>query len=158
MGLALARAVIPDEMLSKVNLPALFEYRRGAQDVYSAWSDEIARLSLKLEELPPDRVDREVAKLIVTEAQPKLAAYRNEMANARDKLFGDLATKVTQWQLPTMSLAYVTGLSPTAAVAGFAAALAPAVPAVVDYFVKRRDINRKNAMAYLIGISENISN
>ena len=156
LGLAVGRAVVSDEMLEHINLPALFEYRRGAQDVYQAWSAEMLKLSVKLEQLPPERVEVETAKIIVAEVQPKLKALNDEMEYARDKLFGDLVSKVTQWQVPTMSLAYLAGLGSAGAIAAFAGALAPAVPPIVDYFVKRRDITRKNSMAYLIGLSKDL--
>lgn len=156
LGLAVGRAAIPDEMLARVHVRDLLEFRNGTKDLYGAWSDEIARLSVKLEEIPADKLDAATAKIILTEVEPKLKAINNEMAGARDKLFGDLASKLTQWQVPTLSLAYVAGLSPAGALAAFASALAPAVPPVVDYFVKRRDIQRKNAMAYLLQLSKDL--
>ena len=48
LGIAVAKAVIPDEMLSKLKLSDLFEYRESAKDAYEAWSVEIERLSAEL--------------------------------------------------------------------------------------------------------------
>lgn len=153
LGLAIAKSVLPDEAISRLTMPDLFKYRESAKDTYRAWSVEIDRLSQRLLEVPPDRISTEAAKIIVTDVRPRLLELRNEMASVRDNLFGDLVKTVAKWEVPTISLAYIVGLSVPTAMAAFASALAPAIPAVVDYFVKRRDLVRRNSLAYLIGLS-----
>lgn len=154
LGLAITKSVLPDESLSKLNMQDLFEYRRSAKDAYAAWSLEVERLGQKLLDIPAEQFGAEAAKLIVTDVRPRMLELRSEMALARDKLFGDLVKAVTKWEVPTISLAYLASLSLPTAIAAFAGALAPAVPAVVDYYVQRRNLVRKNSMAYLVGVSK----
>jgi hypothetical protein len=156
LGLAVAKSVFPDESLSHLNMEDLFAFRRSARDSYAAWAAELDRLSIKLLDVPPEKLHVEAAKIIVSEVRPKMLQLRREMIGARDKLFGDLFKAVSKWEVPTLSLAYVAGLSVPAATAAFASALAPAVPVVVDYFVQRRALVRNNSLAYLVGITKTI--
>lgn len=153
LGLEIAKSVLPDEALSRLTMRDLFEYRASSRDAYASWSVEVDRLAQKLLDIPPERFNAEAARLIVTDVRPRILELRHSMSSARDKLFGDLIKTVTKWELPTVSLAYLTSLSLPAAIAAFAAALAPAVPAVVDYYVERRDVARRNSLAYLVGVS-----
>ena len=133
----------------------LFEYRASARDAYASWSIELDRLPQQLLDVPADRFNVEAAKLIVSQGcETTYLELRHEMASTRDKLFGDLIKTVTKWELPTVSLAYLTSLSITGAIAAFAAALDPHFPAVVDYYVQeRRKLARHNSLSYLVGVS-----
>lgn len=154
LGLAVAEAVIPDEALSTLTFKDLFEFRRSAKDSYEAWSIEVDRISLRLLDVPPERVNAEAAKIIISEIRPRVLQLRNDMTSARDKMFGDLLKKVAKWEMPTLSIAYLASLSLPVALAAFASSLTPVVPDIVDYFVKRREIGRQNSLAYLVGISK----
>jgi hypothetical protein len=154
LGLAITKSVLPDEVLSRLNMKDLFEYRASAKDAYVAWSLEVERLAQNLLDIPAGRFGAEAAKIIVTDVRPRMLELRLEMAAARDKLFGDLIKTVSKWEVPTLSLAYLASLSLPTAIAAFAGALAPAVPAVVDYYVQRRDLARRNSMSYLVGVSK----
>ena len=152
LGIAIASSVIPDEILDKLEIKDLFEYRQSAKDAYESWSAEIDRLALMIKEMDPNSITKEIPRIFNSEVQPKLIDYQNEMKANRDKLFGNLIKKVVVWEMPTISAAYLSSLDFTSAIATFATALAPAVPGVVDYFNKRRDIHRRNSMAYLVGL------
>ena len=154
LGLAITKSVLPDEMLSRLELKDLFEYRSSAKDAYGAWSIEVERLAQQLIDIPADRFGAEAAKLILSDVRPRMLELRHEMATARDKLFGDLIKTVSKWEVPTISLAYIASLSLPTAIAAFAGSLVPAVPAVVDYYLQRRNLVRSNSMAYLVGISK----
>ncbi|MDM0041540.1 hypothetical protein QTH89_05190 [Variovorax sp. J22G21] len=154
LGLAITKSVLPDETLARLKMKDLFEYRTTAKEAYGSWSLEVERLAQKLVDVPIERFGAEAARLIVSEVRPRMLELRSEMACARDKLFGDLLKTVTKWEVPTMSLAYFSSLSLPTALAAFAGALAPAVPSVVDYYVQRRNLARKNSMAYLVGVSK----
>jgi hypothetical protein len=154
LGLAITKAVIPDEALANLNMKDLFEFRASAKDAYAAWSLEVERLGQKLHDIPAEKFNEELARLIVTDVRPRMLEFRSEMAFTRDKLFGDLVKAVAKWEVPTISLAYLTSLSLPTAIAAFAGALVPAVPAVVDYYVQRRNQMRRNSMAYLVGVSK----
>jgi len=91
--------------------------------------------------------------LIVKDVRPRMLELRSDMTYARDQLFGDLVKTVSKWEVPTLSAAYLASLSLPTAIAAFASALVPAVPAVVDYYIQRRNLVRKNSMAYLVGVS-----
>lgn len=154
LGLAITKSVLPDAALSSLEIRDLFEFRRSAKDSYESWSTEVERLSLRLLDVPPDKIGVEAAKLIVSEVRPRMLQLRHDMTGARDKLFGDLLKTVTKWEMPTLSVAYLASLSLPTAIAAFASALAPAVPTVVDYFVQRRELVRQNSLAYLVGLSD----
>ena len=55
--------------------------------------------------------------------------------------------------MPSLSLAYLANLGFAGAIALFVSALIPAVPDVVDYFKDKRNLERKNAMSFLLMLS-----
>jgi hypothetical protein len=154
LGLSIAKAVIPDESLAKLSIPDLFEFRRSAAEQFLAWTAEMERLSARLLEVPPDQLSSEMTRILLQEVQPKLLELRRELENARDRLYGDLFKSVLRWEVPTLSIAYLAGLSLPAAIAAFATTLAPATSAAVDYFVQRRAQVRGNSMAYLVSVTK----
>lgn len=154
LGLTITKAVLPDEALSRLSMKDLFEFRISAKDAYSAWSMDVERLAQRLLDIPADKFGAEAAKVFVTDVRPRMLELRQEMASARDKLFGDLVKTVSKWEFPTISLAYLASLNLPTAIAAFAGALTPAIPAVVDYYVQRRNLVRKNSMAYLVGVTK----
>lgn len=154
LGLAVAESVLPDESLKNLSIPDLFEFRLAAKEQYEAWSKEIEQLSLRLLEVPADRISGEAVKLVITDIRPRVDELRRDLESARDKLFGDLVKSVTRWEVPVLSLSYISGLSLPSAFAAFASALTPAIPSVVDYFTQRRALHRNNSMAYLVGLSK----
>ena len=156
LGLAIASAVIPDEALSKLNVNDLFEYRQVAKDVYESWTIEVDRLATRIDDIDPDELETAISGIINGEVRPRLIEYHNEMKLIRDKLFGDLVKKVTTWEMPTLSLAYLVNLNSASALAAFASALAPAVQPVVDYYLRRREVRRRNSLAYLVGVTKGL--
>ena len=154
LGLAVAKSILPDQILADLQIQDLFSYRRAAKDAYASWSVEIDKLAARIADIDPDKAEREIPMILNTDIKPKLVEYRMEMKAARDRVFGDLIKKVTRWEMPTLSVACLANLDLASAIAVFTAALGPAVPPVVDYFVKRADIKRRNSMAYLIGLSK----
>ncbi len=68
----------------------------------------------------------EVAKVIATDLTPRIIQYRNDMAAIRDELFSDIIKMIAVWEVPSLSLAYLTNLGLAGAIAVFASALAPA--------------------------------
>jgi hypothetical protein len=102
LGLEVIKSVIPDEVLEKLKLTDILDYREEAKDAHAAWSSEITRLAVTLDDVPADEWDREIPRLIHREISPQLVEYRNAMEGARDKLFGDLIKSVTHWRVPVM--------------------------------------------------------
>jgi hypothetical protein len=154
LGLEFARAVIPDQVLSKLDFSGIFEYRRKTKDIYEAWNVELNKTAAKIGDVNLKAPDETIKKLIVTELLPKVREYENELSSVRDKLFGDLIKGVTAWEFPTISIAYLANLGFTGAVMAFAAAARGAVPHIVDYVNSRRAADRKHAVSYLIGLSK----
>lgn len=156
LRLAVARCVVPDAALDKLNFRDLFEYRAASKDAYTAWSVEIERLAEMLSDVDPATGAAEIPKLITKEIQPKLIEYRNEMISVRDKLWGDLIKNYVssaKWSVPAVLLTQVSNSGLLHSLAAFAAIAQPAVPAVVDYFTQRRDTGRRNSMSYLVGVT-----
>ncbi len=153
-GLAIAKAVIPDAALSRLRLSDILEYRRTAKDAYSAWAVELNKLAAALDEVPASEAEGRIARMIATDVTPRLREYRNQMRSARDRLFADLLKEVTKWEVPTLSLAYLTDLGLHGAIAAFVALVRAAAPPVIEYLRETRDTRRKHALSYLIGLTE----
>ena len=159
LGLHLVSAVIPDEVLQKLSIQDIDTYRKASADAYIAWAAEINQLSSKVDDAKSDDIQSVVSKIIAEELAPKLIEYKNEMENVRDKLFGDLVKAVTKihYQIPTLSIAYLTH-DVLATVGSFVAACAPAVaPAISDYISGKRTTKRRNSMSYLVGLTTRIA-
>jgi hypothetical protein len=154
LGLEVARSVIPDKMLEKVGIEDILQYRRKSRDVYRAWSIELDRLTALLDEIDLSDAERKIQGLIKTEVQPRLLEYENEMKSIRDQLFGSLIKEITKWEIPTLSIAYLSNLSTAGAIVAFVGALTPSIPHIVDYIQARRGVKRKHGLAYLIDIKK----
>jgi len=164
LGLQFARAVIPDEALRKLDFKDIFEYREKSKDIYSAWSIEVNKAAAKISDSDFSNPDEAVRKIIASELFPKLREYENEMASVRDKLFADLVKGLSVWELPTISLAYLTDLSNFSTLSIFATALKTAaviagaakgaVPSIADYVTGKVAAKRKHAVSYLVGLAK----
>jgi len=154
IGLEFAKAVIPEEVLAKIEANDVIEYRKKAGDVYAAWTAELNTMAAKLDELPIDQLQQRLPKLLATELEPRLVAYKNEMGSVRDKLFADLMKSVTDWKVPVLSLASMSWMGFAGALTAFLSTAAPpAAKAVIDRNKGRRDAGRKHAVSYLVGAS-----
>lgn len=156
LGLQLVSAVMPDEALQKLKFHDIDAYRRASADAYLAWSTAINALSSKVDHMDFDSASDKIPEIISSELMPKLVECQHEMSSVRDKMFGDLvkATMKVQYQIPTLSIAYIThNLMGT--IASFVASYAPVVaPVIVDYVTERRAVKRKNSMSYLVGLTQ----
>jgi hypothetical protein len=153
LAVEVSRAVVPEEALEKLTISDLLEYRETTKEAYTAWAVEMERLGAILSQLSPTEAAKEIPRIVATDVAPRILQYRNDMISARDKLFGDMIKQITKWEVPSLSLAYLADISPAAAIVFFASALIPAIPGVVDYFNRRREIARSNSMTYLIGLT-----
>lgn len=154
LGLEFARAIIPDEVMKKLDFKDIFEYRRKSKDVYDAWNIELNKTAAKLSESDLIDQDETIRKIIATDLMPKVREYELELESIRDRLFGDLIKSVATWEFPTISIAYFANLGFAGAIAAFAAGMRSAVPHIVDYVASRRAVVRNHAMSYLIGLSK----
>jgi len=153
IGLDIAKAVIPDQVLARLSIQEILKYREKAKDAYTAWNTEINRAAASIGCLRGNTVQDEIARVIATDLTPKVIEYRNEMRSIRDDLFSDFVKKVAIWEVPSLSLAYLANLGFAGVLTLFASALTPAIPDVVDYFKDKRNLERRNAMAFLIKLS-----
>ena len=136
LGLEFAKAVIPDEVLRELQFEEILKYRKKTTDIYKAWNVDLNKIAAKISDSDL-RTPGKYIKLIASELMPKVGEYENELASIRDKLFGDLIKRVVAWDVPTISIAYLTNLGFAGAVAAFAAAGRGAIPHVVDYVSSR---------------------
>jgi hypothetical protein len=164
LGMHFARAVIPDEVLAKLEFKDIFEYRTKTKDIYDAWTVEVNRAAAKITDSEISNPIEAIQKILVTELMPKVVEYENEMASVRDRLYADLVNRVVTWELPTISAAYFTNLSHLDGLALFAegiksAAVAYAgfkavVPTLTEYVTSKRGAKRKHAVSYLVGLTK----
>jgi hypothetical protein len=155
LGFHLVSAVMPDEILQKLSIKDIDEYRKSSKDAYLAWSTEINRLSIAIDNMPFDKAQKEIPKLIATKLMPKLVESKNDMTSVRDKMFGDLVKAIAKvhYQIPTLTIAYLTS-DVLGTLASFVASYAPAVaPVISNYVTARRAAGRKNSMSYLLGLT-----
>lgn len=154
LGIEVAKAILPDQALQKLSLDEILGYRENAKEAYAAWAIELRKLATSLDGLDASEIQRQIPKVIAKDIHPRLLEHQNEMKSIADRLFGDLIKGVTRWEVPTLSLAYISNLSFSQAVGAFVAALTPAIPSIVDYVQSRREVSRKHAISYLIGLAE----
>jgi len=157
IGLDVVKAVIPDELLKQITIPEILKYREKAKDAYTAWSTEINRVAAGISNIDGITTEKdEIARVIAADLMPQIVEYRNDMCAIRDDLFSDLLKKIVTWEVPSLSLAYLANLGFAGAIALFASALTPAIPDAVDYFKEKRNLERRNAMSFLIRLSRNV--
>lgn len=154
IGMDIAKSVIPDEALNNLEIAQILEYREKAKDAYKAWTTEVNKVSAEIGNIEGNISPDEISKIIATDFAPRIIEYKNEMSAIRDDLFTDVMKKVATWELPSLSLAYISSLGMAGSLALFATALAPAIPDVIDYFKDKKDIDRRNAMSFLIKLSK----
>jgi hypothetical protein len=108
----------------------------------------------KIDDLAVAEAQARIPKLITTELEPKIIAYKAEMANIRDSLFGDIVKGVTNWKVPTLSFGSMATLGFTAAITAFVSSVAGmAAGPIADYVKSKRNIARKHAVSYLVGLA-----
>ncbi len=151
LGFELVRAVIPDEMLNRLTIPEVLEFRSKTKDVHGAWNAEVERLSAMLDQEGISDLPAQANRLVATEIKPKMNAFRAELASARDALFGDIIKSTTDWKLPALAIALVHQTSLLGgAVSVLGGAMAGTVKATVDYLAKRKGVVRRHGVAYLV--------
>lgn len=153
IGIDVAKAVIPDELLTQLSIADILKYREKAKDAYTAWATEINRVAASISNTNGNATQDQIARVIAADLMPKVVEYKNEMRAIRDGLFSDLVKKIASWRVPCLSLAYLANLGFAGAITLFVSALAPAIYDVVDYFKEKRNLERQNAMAFLIKLS-----
>jgi hypothetical protein len=158
VGYEIAKSVIPDEALQQLTIPQILKYREKTKDAYSAWSTEINRISSRIDQLDPEHLQDEIQRLIATDLAPQMVDLQREMSSVRDALFGDVVKNIisgAKWQVPALTLAYFSHYGVAGSISLFASKLLQVAPAIVDYIQARRDVARRHAMSYLIGLANN---
>lgn len=154
IGMDIAKSVIPDEALNNLKIKQILEYREKAKDAYKAWITEVNKVSAEIGNIEGNISTDEISRIIATDFAPRIIEYKNEMSAIRDNLFADVMKKIVKWEVPSLSLAYISSLGIAGSLALFATNLAPAIPDVIDYFKDKKDIDRRNAMSFLIKLSK----
>lgn len=155
LGLEFARAVIPDDGLQQLSIKDIMTYREKTASLYAAWSSELDQIAAKIDELTVAEFRERVPKLIRTELNPRVTAYKKEMEAVRDDLFAGITKGLLNWKTPALSMASYSALGYTTAVATFASSLlASAAAPIIDYVKGRRNLRRKHAVSYLIGAKD----
>jgi hypothetical protein len=154
IGMDIAKSVIPDEALKQLKITEILKYREKSKDAYKAWIAEVNKAAGQIGDIDGNISPDEIAKIIATDFTPRVIEYKNDMRAIRDEIFADVMKQITTWEVPSLSLAYLANLGIAGALTLFASALAPAVPVVVDYFKNKRNIERRNAMSFLIKLSK----
>ena len=152
LAAAVVNSVVPDEVVQRVSIEDLLKYRERTRESYAEFLKEIDRLSVVLDAADVGSALTSIPDFITAEISPRVKSYRDDLAGARDALFADLLKDVVKWELPTVSLAYLATGTFGAAVTAFLAGVRAAAPAMIDYVKSRREIERKNSFAYLLGV------
>lgn len=156
IGMDIAKSVIPDEALKHLKITEVLEYRVKAKDAYTAWITEVNKTASEIGKLEGNLSSDEIAKIIATDYTPRVIEYKNEMCAIRDDFFADVMKKIITFEVPSLSLAYMGNIGIAGALTVFAGALVPAIPDVIDYFKDKKNIERRNAMSFLIKLSKDV--
>ena len=73
VGLEIAQAVIPDELLGHLLISDILNYREKSTDAYTAWFTEINRAAAHINGLDSE----EITKVVATDFMPRLVDLRN---------------------------------------------------------------------------------
>jgi hypothetical protein len=153
LGFEITKTVISDDVLTKLDIPTILEYREKTKDVYRAWTAELNQLSVEIDQLPYDKIQKEVPRIIATKVVPRLVEYRNEMKSVSDKLFGDLIkTTTSNYKFAILSLAYLANHNYSQALIVFVGLVAPTVIPLTDFVQAKRNTRRRYAITYLIDL------
>jgi hypothetical protein len=152
LAASIVEAVVPDSLLQQLELKQILEYRHKTKDAYDGFMAEVERLTAVMGEIDSGKAVQEIPRIIAGEVTPRVTEFRDEMLGARDELFADLLKKVIVWEVPAVSVGFLSGNSFAAAAVAFLGIVGAAAPGVIDYVVKERAIKRKNAFAYLLGV------
>jgi hypothetical protein len=63
LGMQFARAVIPDEMLSKIDFKGIFEYREKSKDIYEAWTLAVNGAAAKISDADAENPGEAIQKI-----------------------------------------------------------------------------------------------
>lgn len=151
LGTGFAKAVIPDAALEHLTPKDIFDYRRKSSDIYDAWTIELNAMAAKVDDLDPAEAAERIPRMIASELEPRILAYRNEMISIRDNMFRDMLKNITDVKVPALSFGAMHLLGFEAAVAAAATASGIVAKPAVDALAARRAAKRKHPVSYLIG-------
>jgi hypothetical protein len=100
-------------------------------------------------------MEAEIKSIIVREVAPRRLSYEAEMKEKWKRLFGQVAIRSIGAPPAFMVVAQVLGSSLAATLIQLAAALP--LPELVAFLERRREVRRKNSLAYLVGARDAVS-
>lgn len=153
LGLEIMRAVIPDDVLARLEVPDVLRYRVETAEAQRAWIVEVNEIAARIDDLKLSDLADRLPRILTVDVHPRVEAFRAELRSVRDRLFGDIVKGLFSWKLPTFSLVAVSSLNLPAAMAAFAGLGASTLPAVVDYYVGRRAARRAHTVSYVVGVT-----
>lgn len=115
LSFEVAKCAVPDELLENVQFEEIVEYREKAIEPYRRWSEEIEKLSDAIDTLDPSEAVEAIPNLLREEVIPQIRAFRDEMAGIRDNMWGEMVNRISRWEIPTMSIGYLSSISPLSA-------------------------------------------
>jgi hypothetical protein len=152
LATAIIQSVVPDVVVQKADIADILKYREKTADAYSAFLSEIDRLTTVLDNTDPRDALIDIPRFIAAEVTPQVKAARDDLERARDAFFASLMKEVIKWEVPTISIAFLTATPFAAALLAFAAGLRAAAPPIIDYLKDNRAADRKHAFAYLLRV------
>jgi len=156
LGLELMRSVLPDDLLSKLEVRDVLAFRESSKAEYDHFAIELNRVASKLDSFEGKDPAAEFTRVVIEELAPRIHECRIELENKRDRMFANILKQVATWQFPTLSCAYIASLTPGQAIAASAAALVPLAPHLIEYATERRRALRRDAMSYIIGLQNSL--
>jgi hypothetical protein len=153
LGLEIIKSLFPDEALNHLLVKDILEYRTRTKDVYHEWLIEINKISTHYDNFSADQIINQFPKIMAKEITPKISEYRNEMKAVRNEMFKDLLNKITNWKVPTLSLAAWAAMGPSALIGAFIMSATNTLPDWINYFNKRKATELKHSISYLLKLT-----
>lgn len=154
--------IIPTELIEKASFEEIIDFRRETRDKYINFRKYLMKLNTNIEsETWNDDFEKEINNILINEVIPAIDEFQNECKRIWEKMFGSIAKKLISTGsiagLSIFLISFFTGFSwIDLFVKGCGLAAPIVLPNVIDYALEKRNLTRKNSLAYLIDLKGNL--
>jgi hypothetical protein len=155
--------VIPRKLIESASLGEIIDLRKANRESYAAFRSHLLRLHAKLdvEDLTED-ADREIAKVLREDVIPLAEEFQRETKRLGEELLGELYKKATAgfggMGAIDVALRALGGLTwAEILLQGCGVVAGSVLPPLRDHFQEKRNLKRRNALAYLMEARSSLS-
>lgn len=154
--------IIPTELIEKASFEQIICFRKETRDKYITFRKYLMKLNTNIEsETWNDEFEKEINTILINEVIPAVDQFQNECKRIWENMFGSIAKKLigtgSMAGLSSFLISFFTGYSwIDLFVKGCGLAAPIVLPNVIDYALEKRNLTRKNSLAYLIDLKGNL--